>query len=270
MSVRSVIPAILERHELKYSIPVSYIDPISRFIKPYCDLDYHSAIAPDEKYVINSLYFDTRTLEFLQQRMYGKDGRFNVRVRSYGEEGRAPFFLEIKRKSGGTGKKYRAIAQADEWPSILTHPDFRVAESKDSQNTNNLNLFLRIALSYDIAPKILTQYRRKAFVSTVDEYARVTFDTDLRYRLQEHYDITPDSGLINYDEQAVFGHNQLGEENVILELKCNVGQVPMWMLDLISTFELKQQGFSKYLNSSLAGSLIDGHNYMSRDRAMNC
>jgi hypothetical protein len=98
----------------------------------------------------------------------------------------------------------------------------------------------------------------------------VTIDTDLRYRLQEHYDITPDSGLINYDEQMVFGNNQLGEENVILELKCNVGQVPMWMLDLISTFELKQQGFSKYLNSSLAGSLVDGHNYMNSDRAMNC
>jgi hypothetical protein len=53
---------------------------------------------------------------------------------------------------------------------------------------------------------------------------------------------------------------------VILELKSNISQVPTWMLDLVSTFELKQQGLSKYVSSFLVSHLEDGLFYMSGDR----
>ena len=34
--------------------------------------------------------------------------------------------------------------------------------------------------------------------------------------------------------------------SVVLELKCPAKNVPLWMVDLIRTFELKRRGFSKY------------------------
>ena len=124
MTVLAQLPPVIERHELKYTIPYSYVEPISRFVEVYCSLDYHSALVSDQFYPVTSLYFDTIGFEFLKQRMYGKDGRFNVRVRCYGTEGEPPYFLEIKRKSGGSGVKYRAVAGEGEWPGILTDPAF--------------------------------------------------------------------------------------------------------------------------------------------------
>jgi len=270
MSVLTALPPTISRHELKYVIPYSHIDAISRFIEPFCSLDHYSAISPDGTYLINSLYFDTRNLEFLQQRMYGKDGRFNIRVRSYDEQGRAPYFLEIKRKAGTTGRKYRAVASDDEWPYIITDPSFRIQEDRNLGNVINKRLFLRTAVSYAIEPQILTQYRRRAFVSTVDDYARITMDTNMRYRLQDHYSLKPCCDMVNYDNETIYGDYYSGEGDVILELKCNIGQVPTWMLDLISAFNLKQQSFSKYVNSSLVSHFDNGCHYMNRDLMFSC
>lgn len=266
MSILAALPPIIERHELKYTIPYSYVDAISEFLAPYCLLDHHSSIADDQFYTVNSLYCDTINLQFLRQRIEGKDGRFNVRARCYGDQGEPPYFLEIKRKTGSSGVKYRATANKNEWPHILRDPDFRVGEGEAPKDKINKELFLRLVTSYAIEPKILTTYKRKAFFSTVDNYARVTMDVSMKYRLQNDYNMTPDKDMVSYDNQTIYSKNCEGTESVILELKSNIGEVPMWMLDLIETFNLRQQGFSKYLNSSLTGYLDDGIEYMSGDR----
>lgn len=269
MAIMTCLPPTIERHELKYAIPLRYVEPICRFIEPYCELDYHSSIAADNYYLINSLYFDTRGLEFLRQRIYGKDGRFNMRVRCYGEQGEAPYYLEIKRKNGFIGKKFRATASADEWPAIVVDPGYRVPAEDSGKNRDNKEFFLRMATSYAIEPKLLTQYRRRAFVSNVDDYARLTLDVSMKYRAQEHYSLLPDSGMISYDNETIFAREMVCDAAVILELKCNIGQVPTWMLDLIAHFDLKQQGFSKYMNSFMVSYLEDGLSYMSGDRMSN-
>ena len=265
MASIKTLPPVLERHELKYLIPMSYVEPITYFLRPYCQLDYFSEQSADTYYVVNSLYFDTRGLEFLQQRLYGKDGRFNIRVRSYTEAGDPPYFMEIKHKTGVAVKKYRAIAKANEWPDILVDPNYRIDDAEIAVERGNKELFLRLAASYAIEPKIFTQYRRRAFFSTVDEYARVSIDIDLSYRKQEDYNMVPDSTMINYDNETIYASNQFSEGCVVLELKSNIGEVPMWMLDLISTFELKQEGFSKYLNSTMVSYYDNGNHYMFDD-----
>ena len=78
--------------------------------------------------------------------------------------------------------------------------------------------------------------------------------------------MSADHGMIGYDNQTIYAKDTLVDANVILELKSNIGQVPVWMLDLIATFELKQQGFSKYLQSALADRVENGDQYMNRDR----
>lgn len=266
MGILTSLPATIERHELKYAIPWRQVDSLRRFLEVYCELDHHSTLAPDNFYRINSLYLDTRGLEFLRQRIYGKDGRFNMRVRCYGEQGDAPYFLEIKRKSGTTGKKYRSVATAAEWPAIVQDPGFHIDQHDDSKECSNKRMFLRLATTYAIEPKLLTQYRRCAYVSSVDDYARVTLDVDMKYRLQDHYSLVGGDGMINYDNETIYARDMFTDGVVILELKSNIGQVPTWMLDLISTFDLKQQGFSKYMSSYLVSHLEDGLSYMGGDR----
>ena len=266
MGILTSLPPTIERHELKYAIPWCYLEPLRRFVEIYCELDHHSTLAADNFYLVNSLYLDTRGLEFLRQRIYGKDGRFNMRVRCYGAQGRAPYFLEIKRKSGTSGKKYRSLATADEWPTILQDPTYRLDGDGSDRNFENKKLFLRMATSYAIEPKLLTQYKRCAYVSTVDEYARVTLDINMKYRNQDHYSFATDHDMVSYDNETIYARDMYSDASVILELKCNIGQVPTWMLDLIATFDLKQQGFSKYMSSFMVSHLDDGLIYMPADR----
>jgi hypothetical protein len=76
----------------------------------------------------------------------------------------------------------------------------------------------------------------------------VTFDIGLRCMEQSDYELTPlDERMIPYDFETLYEK----ECNVILELKCYTSQVPLWMLDLISYFNLERRGFSKYASAML-------------------
>lgn len=275
MPEQITLPAVLERYELKYLIPLSYVEPITQFLAPYCQLDYFSVQAQDADhfYRVNSLYFDTRNYEFLKRRLWGHDSRFNMRVRTYGEGNAPPYFMEIKHKTGPFVKKYRAIIQGGDWPSILTDAQFRLAETDAGTNRRNTELFMRLAHTYAIEPKIYTQYNRRAFFSTVDAYARVTMDRDMKYRPQDishnagdPYDLRPDDTLINYDNETVYAKYTWSQGSVILELKCYVGQIPTWMVDLITFFELKQESFSKYVTSTLVAHYNNDIGYLAESR----
>lgn len=258
--------SVLERHELKYLIPYSYVEPISQFIAPYCQLDYYSELADEHFYAVNSLYFDTHNLEFLHKKLYGTYSRVNMRVRAYADGDKAPYFMEIKHKKGAIVKKYRATATEDEWPRILTDPSYRIPDSEQGKDRKNKELFLRMAMSYAIEPKILTRYRRRAFFSTVDDYARVTMDIDMKCRQEDQYTLLVGDDMTNYDNETIYAVNSYSDANVVLELKSNIGEVPMWMLDLIKTFELKHSGFSKYMNSMFVAQLDNGIGYMDQTR----
>lgn len=273
MSTIHSLPPVLERYELKYLIPWEYVEPITDFLSLYCSLDHYSNIAPENNYFykITSLYFDTPNFEFLRQRIEGKAIRFNMRVRAYGDGEKAPYYLEIKNRLGISGvvKKYRATANEDQWPAILTDPGFRPSELDMGSERANKELFLRLAISYAIEPKILTKYERRAFFSTVDDYVRVTMDANMQYREEHEYNVCSTHDMTNYDNETIYSNETDSEGSVILELKCNVGEVPYWILDLIKRFDLNQVGFSKYINSVLVSQHDNGNRFMPFDRQPN-
>jgi len=100
--------------------------------------------------------------------------------------------------------------------------------------------------SYNTSPKVFTQYRRKAYVSDIDDYARATFDIDLKSCPQTEFKLSPGANrMTNYDHELAFPPCT----NVILELKCYTTHVPLWMINLITKFNLDRQRFSKYVSS---------------------
>ncbi|MCK5888726.1 MAG: polyphosphate polymerase domain-containing protein [Methylococcales bacterium] len=270
MAEINALPPVLERYELKYLIPWKYVEPITDYLKAYCSMDHFSEIAPENNYFykITSLYFDTPNFEFLRQRREGKAVRFNMRVRAYGDGDKAPYYLEIKNRTGISGvvKKYRATATEAQWPAILTDPSFRPPDSDVSTEKANKELFLRLALSYAIVPKILTKYERRAFFSTIDGYVRVTMDVNMQYREELDYNVCSTHDMINYDNETIYANETDSEGSVVLELKCNVGEVPYWILDLVKLFDLKQVSFSKYVNSVLICRYDNGNWFMPFDK----
>ncbi len=244
----------LDRYELKYTIPQNLIEPISDYLKTYCHLDKHSLESKDLFYSINSLYFDTPNYTFLKNRLYTKSPRFNMRARSYGYEPKAPYFLEIKYKDGNIIRKYRSKIDEDEWERMFSDFEYRTNLQGNLSEMKNKELFYQTAMKYLATPKIFTQYRRKAFISNVNEYARVTMDRDMHCYLEDNYNLTPNlDKLIPYDNEVIYAKepDKINGDSIILELKCYPDRVPLWMLDMIKEFQLIRTSFSKYVKSTL-------------------
>jgi hypothetical protein len=235
------LPPVLDRYEAKYTIPEKLIDGISDFVRPYCSLDKYSDREPDMFYKINSLYFDSPGFNFLHQRLNRAPNRFNMRIRTYGNDPQLPYFLEIKQKRGDIVRKYRAKVFKSDIRGLIDGTD--TASGDGSENSRNTELFRRMVLTYNAQPQVIVQYRRKAYVSECDEYARVTFDRELHFRRETGYVPFPfGEEMAPCDIETCFDPGSC----IILELKCYTQFVPLWMIDLVRTFQLKRRGFSKY------------------------
>lgn len=242
-----VSPLFFERYELKYPIPYRLVDPISEYVKAYCDMDYYSEISPDSFYKINSLYLDSPMNTFYNNKESTLPHRLNMRIRSYGDEPKKPYYFEVKEKTQDFVKKRRAKVNTDNIESIFegtyTSEDIELSSKK------NLDFFLNHVGLYNVSPKVLTQYRRRAFLSNVEDYVRITFDVDLRCKEENTFNLWPkDREMYSYDSSLIFDDGSGVESFAILELKCE-SRVPMWFLDLIRVFELERGAFSKYGNS---------------------
>lgn len=239
-----ISPLALERYELKYLIPLEMVAPISRFVETYCYMDHYSQISPDQFYTINSLYLDTPSLYILRFKENANAFNFNMRVRSYGDAPKPPYFFEVKYKLREFVRKKRAKVDDESWGELLEFGFFPLNLEESSKE--NFENFLFMKMTYNVEPVILTQYRRKAYISQVDDYARVTFDRDLRYQEMREWCVKPDEKMLSH-----YDHPESFEEpgcNVILELKCEK-KIPFWMLDLIRRFDLVGGNFSKFGNS---------------------
>lgn len=244
MSISAVSPLLLQRYELKYMIPFELVGPISTFIENHCEMDYYSQISRDHFYIINSLYFDTPNFEFFKRKEAAVQPSWSMRVRSYGANPKPPVFSELKLKINDFSNKMRAKIYCDNWAHVLESGE--IPTDIDGKSRSYLENFIWHMNAYGAGPKILTQYRRKAYLSVIDQYARVTFDRDMRYQLEEGFNVTPyERAMCHYDTEDIFPHPS---ENVVLELKCEK-RVPIWMLQLIKKFDLTRSGFSKYRNA---------------------
>lgn len=234
----------LVRHEIKIQIPLNLVNPISNFLNLYCVLDPYSAKSDDGYYIINSLYLDSDKMYLLEQKRSGLANRYSLRIRSYGYEPKFPVFMEIKNKSGRFVHKQRAAMYS--WDTI----NFIKDGVCDPNNNDIKHPYIQEAcykiLRLGLRPKIMTQYRRKAYFGINEPYTRVTFDRELKCYPETEYNVLPDqSKFRNYDHYEQF---LIQEESVVLELKCDF-KVPSWFFDLISIFELKHTQFSKYDSS---------------------
>ena len=234
---------VLERYELKFTVPWQRVDAMCDFISPYCQPDKHSALSGDGFYQVNSLYFDTPEYLFLRNRLNGLENRFNMRVRTYGPKPVLPYFLEVKQKRGDIIRKYRARIKDPDLAKVLDHAVPADGCLVSEGEAENAALFRRLAHTYNAQPVLMTSYRRRAFFSECDDYARVTFDVGLRFKpLTEYHPFDVGDDLAPSDVEGIFDEGA----SVILELKCYSQYVPLWMVDMIRCFDLRRRGFSKY------------------------
>jgi hypothetical protein len=146
-------------------------------------------------------------------------------------------------------RKTRVLAGAD-WVADARGRDVRppTEDAAVAERRERLDRFAYVMVRKCCEPAAILRYRREAFVSHVDAYARVTFDRDLMAYPTRAFSL-------DFDEQRAVrldGGHASGWAGgggmlspVLLELKCE-RLVPEWMASLVRAFQLSSTGFSKY------------------------
>lgn len=237
-------PASLQRREYKYLVTEDVVEQIRRYIRGVCTIDPY-AEKTGGRYVIDTLYLDTPQLHSYWATVNDASDRYKLRVRGYPSLGDGPVFLEVKRRVSEAIKKTRGWFRGD-WTRVLhdgTHELLATIEPKQRRAIDNFICHYHLL---PMQPSVLVRYEREPYFSTIDEYARVTFDRHLSYQRAGALSLVPEhSGWTYIDYASAQRGFSLASSCVLLELKFT-SMVPVWMRSMVHTLGLQRLAFCKY------------------------
>lgn len=212
--------SIFERYEIKYLLTKKQYNEVLRYINLYLD---------DDKYgdsTIQSIYFDTDSNFLIRSSIDKSYYKEKLRLRSYGiADENKEVFLEIKKKYNHKVYKRRInIKEKDAFIFLNKYnPD---CDNQIAKEISYMKYYYK-----DLKPKMLLIYDRKAFYK---EDLRVTFDTNIRYRID---DLSLSKGL--------YGNKVLDDDFVLMEIKTS-SSIPLWLVKVLSENKIYKTSFSKY------------------------
>lgn len=255
------MPAIqtrFERLEFKFLIDETKARRVRDALSSLCDRDVHcrSAIG----YPIESLYLDTPSFAFHEAKERGDAERLKLRVRTYRPGERAT--LEVKRRHCEVIRKTRGVVWARDIERAAL--GFGVTDPTGF-SAANITDFARLVGVSNANPVLTVQYDRDAYESTVDAYARVTFDRRIRVRRVSGWRRVERSPWLSFDDHWT---RRGLPAPVVLELKCETHSMPLWMSELVRRHQLVRTSFSKYSIGLVLSQHHGGHG-VRRSRSLN-
>jgi len=247
---------LLERHEAKYLIPRALVPRIREFIRPFCIPDPYTRGDPPE-YVITTLQLDSPDLVLHHMKEWEALNRFKLRVRTYGTDGRAPVFLEVKRKVKGVIIKSRVAIPASEWGESLVRDPRISLRIRREKEVHGLLEFVRLCREINAQPVVWLRYTRESYMGMIDHYARVTLDRNLLYQPAKDWDSWGRGGKWRCMDSTLSQNKQYGFSGVVLELK-TLTDAPQWMVDLTKELGLVRTGNCKYSTAVWTESIFRG------------
>lgn len=233
----------IERREYKYLIDAPTKRAVRRALAPFCRLDRHAAEESQGRYTIESLYFDSRGLRLFRANRASLVDRIKLRVRHYPGAANGLAFLEVKRRINDVSSKTRAALPMSIWAALLEDPSAAHLAALEPATRAATERFVACQRGHGAQPVMLVRYEREAWVSEVDDYARVTFDE--RIRSQPHHALSfaaEGQGWRAVDNPLMQG---AAASLSVLELKFTTA-VPRWMVQLVQGCGLARGSFSKY------------------------
>lgn len=241
-------PTLIERREFKYLIDARTVAGIREAIRPFCSLDPYAAGSPTRRYTIDSLYLDTSELALFWANDHEKVDRFKLRIRTYPESATSPVFFEVKRRFNDVISKTRGKVARDQWAPLVVDRAAPIPANVTGKDRAAVERFLALARTLHARPFTIVRYQREAYVSRIDDYARVTFDTNIRAWATDKVSYeAPLRGWRALDD-AVMQRGRSYASLTVLELKFT-SAVPVWMMQVVERFGLHRGAFSKYGNS---------------------
>lgn len=234
------------RFELKYMVTFRQAETFRQALLAYLAPDDHGD--KSGAYNLSSLYYDGPDYRFYWEKVDGLKFRRKLRIRRY-EDGTpltpdSPVFVEIKQRLDRVTQKRRVLLPYREALRLLDrreapeHAPRDLAAGHEQQDAAVIDEMLSMCWQYDLRPASLVTYNRQALVgSDYDIGLRVTFDKELRYRIDKPALGAPNPGLYMFPPDWV-----------IIEIKVNE-RIPYWLIELVAVHNLSLMRVSKYCRS---------------------
>lgn len=211
---------VFHRIEKKYMLNQKQYEQLLNAIQEYVITDKHG------NYSICNIYYDTEQFDLIKRSIEKPIYKEKVRLRSYGIPSlNSPVFLEIKKKYRKIGNKRRITLSLKEvYHNINTN-------FKNSQIEKEISYAFQF---YHLKPMMFIAYDRIAYYSKVDSTFRITFDQNVRYRLEDLRLELGDAGTL-----------LLPPNTYIMEVKAGFSY-PLWFTEILSRLQIYPTSFSKY------------------------
>jgi SPX domain protein involved in polyphosphate accumulation len=248
------------RFELKYIIDEPCARGVRDFIKPHLVHDRFARPEMQWAYPIYSIYLDNPSLDLYTATICGHKNRFKLRARYYDDNINHPIFLEIKRRVNDVILKDRAPIKRTSLVRLLRGATPRredLSDPNDPEGYATLYEFCRLAGALRATGRTIVAYTREAWNAADNDEVRVTFDRKIAGSWFD--DARPIAEALRVDRPWVFPpiDEDRNREPVVLELKFT-GCYPIWMEELVRSFDLYRTCMAKYVNCVMAMGPRDG------------
>lgn len=218
---------VFQRYEIKYLLTRKQKNLILEAMEPYMVLDGYG------RTTIRNVYYDTDSYRLIRNSLEKPVYKEKLRVRSYERADRnSPVFVELKKKYRGIVYKSRMTMERQLAEGYLAG---EIPAPEASQIVAETDYFLQFYK--DLSPKVFLSYEREAYYTKEPGEFRVTFDENILWRQQ---DLSLGKG--------VYGEAILQPGQTLMEIK-TPGNIPLWMVKVMSEEGIRQTSFSKYGNA---------------------
>jgi len=215
--------SIFKRYEKKYLVTREQYAALENVLSRNMEPDQFG------EYLVQNLYYDTDRWDVIRESIEKTVYKEKMRLRCYGELSReSMFFLELKKKYAGIVYKRRMAIPAKSLSGVAVRD---AVPAHGSQIAREIDFYMR---TNTVSAKIYISYYRVALAGIDDSELRVTFDSDIRFRLD----------CLDYsrpgDGQPILPHNKM-----IMEIK-TPGGMPIWLARALCENKIFPTPFSKY------------------------
>ncbi|MCR5214029.1 MAG: polyphosphate polymerase domain-containing protein [Eubacterium sp.] len=166
-----------ERKEIKYLLSDQQYRLLLPELTKYAEVDKYG------KTRINNIYYDTPNFQLIRASLEKPVYKEKLRLRTYGDtDGQTPAFIEIKKKYKGIVYKRRVSFNYDKSIDYLAG-NIKLSELEKSQVTDEIDEL--VDFYQGIRPAMVIGYDRIAMAGTYDKDFRVTFDTNITWRVED-------------------------------------------------------------------------------------
>ena len=220
------------RYELKYIVTHKEQLQIIKDLKGFLEQDKHAGT--DGQYRIASLYYDSSDLSCYRSKIDGIKYRRKLRLRVYPDTDLSLGFVEIKQRINRTVQKRRLCLPIEEARALCSGKNIGL-ERLDRMDRQTASEVIYLSKMLRMRPKCIISYHRRAFEgSRYDHGLRITFDTCLKYRINE-------LDVIEMCKNRFF----LPPNLVVMEIKANE-KVPIWLTSFLGAHQCNIKRVSKY------------------------